>query len=335
MIATLLGSPYDNVRARALAAGLRSADQLRTLILEGAPASRRALPSRRLPVGGAVAEEGSGVAREQVAFGLALCRHLPSAGRRLCDTLLERSWLEDLRALCRQAALPGPATVSWQLHESFPGTFPLQELREAKALTTLAVALPPGPYRDLLRKNLRSPERTGDPALLDDGLLLCYWRQVAACCARLPSLQRRQAENVLGRRADIDLFRLLWRARRSSLPPATLRDRFPPLGLGRELSGKHLTTSLFWQRVRRRFPGIFEPPEYGDAAGARSETALLRRLRLELWSLLREAPFGIAGVLAALLLKELEIRDLQAISAGKRYRLPPAEIEELLCCLGR
>lgn len=334
MIEPLLGTPYGNVRARALATGLRTGDEMRSLAQAFGTEGGGSRLSRELAPAGRPAEEAGGPVDEQVVFGLAVCRHLPDPGRRLCDALLERGWVDDLRTLCRQTAQPGPAALPWPIHESHYNTFPLQELRGITSLTALAAALPSGSYRDMLREHLRSATTSVDPGRLDDALLLCYWQKVSACCENLPPLQRQQAEDVLGRRADIDLFRLLWHARRRSLPPATLLEYLPPLGLGRMLSGQRLPAALFWQRVRRHFPGVFLAPG-SYTAGERSEVELLRKLRHELWGRLRDAPFGIAGVLAALVLKELEVRDVKAIMAGNRYRVPPAEIEDLLCSLGR
>ena len=320
-----LGSPYSNVRGRALASRLWS-----PAAFDLPRAGGKLLESRFSAAPTAVNEPlfnevESFLNQEALDFSLILRKTLTDAGRQLLDALLARNWIENLRVLCRfpsreKAPLPLPV---------LPGSAALPSPGHCQSLDELAREVPSGNYRDLLRSTAK--EGTSfDATGLDDSLLACYWQGVADRIAFLPAWNRSRVRELLGRRADLDLFRMLWRL----LPGEGVLQRkdipFPALGLGATLKQKHLTATLRRHQIRRHFPGLLDPPRDDDDGGEKLEMELTRGFCRALRQQLRTPPFGMQGVLSAVLLMELEQRDRKGIFGMERYRLPPMVIDELL-----
>lgn len=320
-----LGSPYSNVRGRALASRLWSP------AASDIPPAGEKLPARRFVAEPAAADGGLGneaegfLNREALEYSLILRQTLNNAGRQLLDALLARNWVENLRVLCRfpskeNAPLPLPVV---------PGSTVLPSPGSWESLDELARALPSGRYRDLLRAAAKKGTSL-DPAGLDDSVLACYWQGVADRIAFLPAWNRAQVRELLGGRADLDLFRMLWRLRPKEDALQGRDIPFPALGLGARLKQKHGTATLRRHQIRRRFPGLLDLSREDDDRGGELEMELARSFRRHLRQQLRAPPFGMQGVLSTVLLKELEQRDRKGLLGMERYRLPPAVIDELL-----
>ncbi len=65
-----------------------------------------------------------------------------------------------------------------------------------------------------------------------------------------------------------------------------------------------------------------------------AEVVLYRRLYRRLQKCLREPPFDISASLSALLLKEIECRDLRLVLGGLRFARKPEDLADLLACRG-
>jgi len=320
-----LGSPYSNVRGRALASRLWGPAAFEF------PGTGEKMPERRFVAEPTAADGGLDngpegiINRETLDFSLILRQTLNNAGRQLLDALLARNWVENLRILCRfpsKKNAPSPLPV-------VSGSTVLPSPGSCESLDELARALPSGRYRDLLRAAAKKGTPL-DAERLDDSVLACYWQGVADRIAFLPAWNRAQVRELLGGRADLDLFRMLWRLlpREDALQGRNIP--FPALGLGASLNQRHTTATLRRHQIRRRFPWLLDSSRKDDDSGGELEIELARSFCRHLRQQLRAPPFGMQGVLSAVLLKELEQRDRKGILGMKRYRLPPAVIDELL-----
>ena len=199
----------------------------------------------------------------------------------------------------------------------------LPELGTVASFEALAAHLPAGPYRQVL-ENRSGTVVPSSTALIENRICHAYWQEVAFACDRLSAFDRLAAREILGLRADIDALRILRRGRETGLSADQLLRLWPPLAqlvdpgrLRRVLRSAVPEAGL--QQLLQRAVG-------GDGASAGYENALRRRLQRELRRNLVCAPFDISLPLSVLLLKELEIMDLEGLLAGLRYGLGPREI---------
>lgn len=318
-------SPYGNVRGRALAARLWTGRDLKPLA-DSDTAARAA----DLAAGGGEAASPEAVEaalnQEFLSFGLALRRALAAVARPLLDAVLARSWVENLRALCRTCRGSGFAPV--EPLPVLPGLPALPLNPRFGSVVEVAVHLPRGPWRELLSR--AGAESGTEPAVLDDLLLVLYWERVARALDSLPRGWRKPAREILAGRADLDLVGLLWRERVAGRALVGLSHRSPPLGLGRLLRQRLVPTALLHRGIRRRLPGFLELLPDDPEAVDRLEVGLAAGYRKRLRRQCLAPPFGVGAGLAALFLKELEVRDIKAILGAKRFRLGTAETANLV-----
>lgn len=329
MVLRLVSYPYGSVRARALAAGLLRQSQFTDLI----NASSRAQSERILDTlpdysGGT---DESTLPVHYLAFGMKIVRSLPASASRLVGAYLRRSQVENLKLLCRAILTDRRDIIEGTLLPEGPGRLVAEPMLAARSLEELAGRLPPGDFRDLLRGSMPTePEER--LFSLDSALERIFWARLSERLAELPYFDRLAAREILGMRADIDRFRVIGRGLHAGLPAKTILAALPPLGtlLPHKQVHKALAAADPTAACRQLLSAAIRAP-FNEREG---EVLLFRRLHRHLQKTLRSAPFDISASLSALLLKELEIRDLQAVLSGQRLGADRQELPSLLSCLG-
>jgi vacuolar-type H+-ATPase subunit C/Vma6 len=197
-------------------------------------------------------------------------------------------------------------------------------------LAELSARLPPGAFRNLLRGEMpAAPEER--LFFLDSALERIFWTRLTERLTELPFFDRLAAREILGMRADIDRIRVIGRGLHAGLAADTILAALPPLGtlLLHKQVRKALAAADPAAACRQLLSAVLRSPS-NERDG---EVFLYRRLYRHLQKFLRSAPFGISVPLSALLLKELEIRDLLAVLSGQRLGADRRELTSLLSCL--
>jgi vacuolar-type H+-ATPase subunit C/Vma6 len=328
MVLRLVSYPYGSVRARALAAGLLQQPQFADLI----NASTREQAERLLAglPGFSGVTEDSVLPDHFMTFGMKIFRALPASARRLVGAYLGRSQVENLKLLCRAILTGRRDLVEPSLLPDGPDTFATAQLLAARSLAELSARLPPGAFRNLLRGEMpAAPEER--LFFLDSALERIFWTRLTERLTELPFFDRLAAREILGMRADIDRIRVIGRGLHAGLAADTILAALPPLGtlLLHKQVRKALAAADPAAACRQLLSAVLRSPS-NERDG---EAFLYRRLYRHLQKFLRSAPFGISVPLSALLLKELEIRDLLAVLSGQRLGADRRELTSLLSCL--
>jgi len=328
MALRLLSYSYGAVRSRALAAGLLRPGQIDELLdcASKAQAERWLEKMCEVPAG----KVEVGLHERFLAFGDKVARSLPAAARDLVITYLSRTQVENLKVLCRTLLTGRRWEKGDFLLPHGPGNVMDAHAASAGTVEELAGRLPRSPYRAVLRAALAAaPEER--LFRVETELERTFWEMVRERLRRLAFFDRRAALEVLGMRADIDRCRIVLRGIRAGLAAKTILGALPPLGTLLPL--RRLRIALASEdptaAVARLLARIAADPLATDA-----EALLLRRLHRYLRRTLVSAPFDVSVPLSALLLMELEARDLKSAFGGKRLGAEREEILPFLSCCG-
>jgi vacuolar-type H+-ATPase subunit C/Vma6 len=323
----LLKYPYASTRARALATRLLSAAERRDLCgLRGREEVAKVLASRYFSGAAPQSWETERLVRwEYLIFGRKVARSLAGAPRRLLEAWLRRSQWDNLKvtvsALARGRSAP---EIQPLLLPALPGG-PLSSpaLLGAGSLDELIARLPREPFRAVLRQALRRPEMDRAVAVENalDGL---FWQEIVALLDDLPYFDRLAAGELLGLRADLDRLQIVRRGRQAGLGAREIAAALPPLG--GVFPPRRLSRALHSEDADRALGDLLPPPRPTAPLSPAGEAALARRLHERARRELRSHPFDLGPALAAVLLKELEVRDVQVILGGLRFGLPQDEI---------
>jgi V/A-type H+-transporting ATPase subunit C len=191
--------------------------------------------------------------------------------------------------------------------------------------------LPREPYRRLFRQALSLPPKDR-LFFLEAQLDRLFWEQVRDRIDDLPRFDRAAAEEILGLRADLERFNLVHRGWRAGLGETLLQMGLPPLGT--VYQERMVRRALAKEDAGSALRHLFPLPITGDPLSLNGELALARRLFRHLRRILRSHPFDISISLAAVLLKELESRDLLTTVEGLRFSRTREEIVPLLAGSG-
>jgi vacuolar-type H+-ATPase subunit C/Vma6 len=331
MALRLLRYSYGAVRSRALAAGLLKPARIDDFLacVSKAQAERWLEKMFDLPAG----EIEAGLHERFMVFGNKVARSLPAAARELVIAYLCRAQVENLKVLCRTLLTGRRQETGIFLNPHAPGKIVTAHAAAAQTPEELAGRLPRGPYRDVVRAALSAaPE---DRLFrVESGLDRTFWVIVREHCRRLALFDRLAALEILGLRADIDRYRVLGRGMRAGLPTATILASLPPIGtflpLRRvriALNSENPTAAV--ARLMAGIVGIAADPLATDV-----ESLLFRRLYRHLRRILISPPFDVSVPLSALLLMELEARDLKSVFGGKRLGAEREDILPFLSCYG-
>lgn len=320
MIGRLLSYPYGCVRSRALATRLLSSQTLASLAESPSCTEAAAMLGSLLPAKGREEPAEVRLLFDYIEWGRLILRTLPLPAADLFHAYLRRNWVENLLALCRSLLTEDPGVKRPRLLPTLDSSS-LPDPASLDGIDALAARLTKGPYREVLVAFSKALPKEG-LSLLENRLCQRYWQEVEDAAQRLAPLDRGAAKELLGLRADIDALRVLHRGQTAALSWAQVWECWPPLA---RLDAPERLRLRFRAggTVTEMLPSLrrFSIPEGQDI-----EAVLRRRLHRELRSHLVSAPFDISVPLSLLLLKELEVLDLQGILAGLSYGLAPRDI---------
>lgn len=327
MALRLIRYPYGAVRSRALATGLLKPAQVGDLLdcVSKTQAERWLEKMFDLPAG----EVEVGLHEQFMVFARKVARSLPAAACGFIFIYLSRSQVENLKVLCR-SLLAGRRESGDFLLPNAPGKIVTAYSAAAETIEELAARLPSSPYRDVMRAALATaPEER--LFRVESGLDRTFWESVREHSRCLARFDRLAALEILGMRADIDRCRVVGRGIRAGLPATTILSSLPPLGTLLPLRRVRLALKSEnpTAAVARLLAGIVDDPLATD-----TESLLFRRLYRHLRRILLSPPLDISVPLSALLLKELESRDLKTVFGGKRLGADREDIISFLSCYG-
>ncbi len=331
MLLRLLKFPYANTKARALIAGYLGREDFDTL--GQAPSRQSAVTMlrerRRLPVEDQIREAEIQLRSDLFALGGRVARTLAGRERRLLETYLRRVDVENVKTVCRGVLTErGPERFQPLLVPApSVAAVPVDRLAEASSFDDLLDILARHPLRAVLGGITQiSPERRLH--LLEVRLDLFFWAEVRERLLELAPFDRRAALEILGLRADVDRWQVVQRGWAAGLEAEEILAALPPLGSS--LDSSAVEKALLAEQPGERLREVFPVKGIADPFGPAGETVLFRRLYWQLRRTLVAPPFDIAIPLSAVLLKELEVRDLQVILSGLRLGREPENIAPFL-----
>ncbi len=262
---------------------------------------------------------GEGLNLEFLDFGRLISRSLSGRATALVKGYLGWVDVENLKVVSR-GLLAGRSAEDFHpllIPGGVETRLSPENLRKAGSFEELAGSLPIHSFGKIFRKALELPE-DGRLFHLETGLDHEFWCRIGDLLGKLSLFERRGAGDILGFRADIDRFNLIHRGWRAGLEDALVLNVLPPMGsiYRRGWVREALRSSSPADALSRMFP----LPHVPNPLSSEGETALWRRLYHRLQRALRSHPFNISVPLASLLLKEIEIRDLEVVLNGLRLK---------------
>jgi vacuolar-type H+-ATPase subunit C/Vma6 len=311
--------PFAATRARALAAGfIRHADFEELSRLRSLEEALSRLQEETTFHPGFY-RTGEGLSEDFLDFGHRISRTLPTNDRSLVEGYLGRVDVENLKIVSRGLLMNRPREEFHPLlMTGGPATFLSPDrLRAAGTLEELAGSLPRHPFRVVLRETLEMPaeERLFH---LETGLDGEFWIGIEKQLNRLSPLDRLGAKDILALRADIDRFNVIHRGLQAGLKEEIILNALPSIGTIYPRS--RVRKALRSASPAETLAGMFPLHKVSKPFSSEGEVALRRRLARFLERVLRSHPFDISVPLASLLLKEMEIQNLEAVLNGLRMK---------------
>lgn len=327
MLGRLLKFPYANAKARAMIAGcMGKADMEMVLKAPSHQAAVALLRQRGMALDAAHDRRAEVQLRgDYIAYGAKVARALRGEERSLLEAFLLRADVENLKTLCR--ALTGGEDLQRVYPLLVPaelvGGLSVDMLRRVRSFEDLLALMGRNPLQNVVRQSLESPpeKRLHRLEIALDG---AWWGEVGQRLLPLAPFDRSVAEELLACRADIDRWHVIHRGLDARLAEDEVLNALPPLGTVfapqevRQALRSDDPVAVF----RKRFP----VKSVADPFAPAGEVALFKRLHRTLRRAVLAPPFDIAMALSAVLLKELEVRDLQAILSGLRLGGRPQPI---------
>jgi vacuolar-type H+-ATPase subunit C/Vma6 len=273
--------------------------------------------------------------REEVRQLRIVEKYSKGDSRELVRTLLERYDAERLKAVLRLWHT-GKKEADEALHESAAVAFPVDALLSAQSIAQAASLLAGTPFEKPVSESAAAYEerKTLFPVELavDRHLFSRIWKAGMALNAADRSIVRR----LVG--IEIDLKNLDWLSRFRNyykISFAEISDLLLPHGsrldaesLGKMASEGRLSDAAF--RVAR---GTAVHPPEGEAAAPASEAMerfLSHALLYEARRAFRLNPLSVGSILGYFYCLRIESRNLKTLFTGKRYGLPPQQLEPFL-----
>ena len=333
MLLRFLKYPYASTRARTLAMHFYGLQDLQTL--SGKAGYEEAFSSlkkeRQVQEGTEeVVLEGALLGYDFLRLGRKLVRLLPRKEARVIQAWLGRIDLQNLNVACR-GLLRERQEKTWKNLLVPPGPesgIPLLWLKKADSPERLSELLRKTPYGEALRSGLG---RTGEQRLflLETDLERIFWAQVRDSVRDLSFFDRQAAAELFGLRADIEIFNLLVRGLEAGMENEDIQTGLPPFGM---LFTPERVSRILGRDDPQGALQAHLPSKVENLSGPEGNVVLYRRMYRILQKRLREPPFDISASLAALLLKEIENRDLRIVLGGLRFEKEPEDLQDLLAC---
>jgi vacuolar-type H+-ATPase subunit C/Vma6 len=302
--------PFAATRARALASGFLSHSDFEEISRLSSLKEALSRLQEKTSFHPVFYRTGEGLRADFLEFGHRISRILSGRDRTLLEAYLGRFDVENLKIVSRGLLMNRPREEFHSfLMTGGPATF--------LSLVELAASLPRHPFRAVLRETLELPseERMFH---LETGLDREFWKGIEKCLNRLAPLDRLGAKDILGLRADIDRFNVIHRGLQAGVKGETILDALPPIGT--IYPTDRVRKALHSSSPAETLAGMFPLRKVSNPLSFEGEVALRRRLAYSLKRVLRSHPFDISVPLSSLLLKEMEIQNLEVVLNGLRTK---------------
>ncbi len=277
---------------------------------------------------------------QEVEWHTELLQDLRRAERDLIAHFLEKYEIENLKVALRiREGNRGEEEMNYIVRRDLPHALPYQAISETGSLEQALSLLSGTPYFAAVNAVLDDYKTRGTLFPVEIGLEIDYYRRLKQRVEALAKRDREIARHIMG--LEIDQKNISWLIRLKfyyDIPLGELLDYNIPGGY--KMTKEKLRQSFKAESIREVLSVALEKSYRAAADILIREEKLSRLYLLEiiLWTyLLGEArkilggfPFTIGTVLAYLVLKRTEIRNIISILNGKVYKMGRGEIESHL-----
>lgn len=274
---------------------------------------------------------------QEVEWHTELLQDLRRAERDLIAHFLEKYEIENLKVALRiREGNRGEEEMNYIIRRDLPHALPYQAISETGSLEQALSLLSGTPYFAAVNAVLDDYKTRGTLFPVEIGLEIDYYRRLKQRVEALAKRDREIARHIMG--LEIDQKNIGWLIRLKfyyDIPLGELLDYNIPGGY--KMTREKLRQSFKAESIREVLSVALEKSYRAAADILIREEKLSRLYLLEiiLWTyLLGEArkilggfPFTIGTVLAYLVLKRTEIRNIISILNGKVYKMGRGEIE--------
>ena len=277
---------------------------------------------------------------QEIEWHAELLKDLRGAEKALVAHFLEKYEIENLKVALRiREGSRGEEEMKYIVRRQLPHSLPYQAIAEASSIEDTLVLVGGTPYASAIQEVLDDFRERGTLFPVEINLEVDYYRRLMKLVGALSKKDREIAAHLVG--IEIDQKNIGWLVRLKfyyDIPVGELLDYNIPGGY--RMTRDRLTRA-FRADTLREVLSIALEKSLGQALDAlirEGQLSKLYLLEIILWNqLIAEAkrtlggfPFTIGTVLAYLILKRTEIRNIITILNGKVYRMDRGEIESHL-----
>jgi V/A-type H+-transporting ATPase subunit C len=276
----------------------------------------------------------------EVEWNVELLKDLRGAEKALVAHFLEKYEIENLKVALRiREGSRGGEEMKYIVRRELPHSLPYQAIAEAQSIEDALVLVGGTPYAGAIQAVLDDFRERGTLFPVEINLEVDYYRRLMKLVESLSKKDRRIARQLVG--LEIDQKNIGWLVRLKfyyDVPVGELLNYNIPGGY--RMTKVRLTRAFMADTLREVLSIALEKSlgQATDALIREGQLSKLYLLEIILWNqLIVEAkralggfPFTIGTILAYLVLKRTEIRNIITILNGKVYRMDRGEIESHL-----
>ncbi len=276
----------------------------------------------------------------EIEWHAELLKDLRGAERTLVAHFLEKYEIENLKAALRiREGSRGEEEMKYIVRHELPHSLPYQAISEAASVEDALGLLAGTPYQSAIQAILDDFRERGTLFPIEINLEIDYYRRLKKLVENLSKKDREIALRLIG--IEIDQKNINWLVRLKfyyDIPAGDLIDYNIPGGY--RMTRERLSRAFRADTLREVLSIALEKSmgQASDALIREGQLSKLYLLEIILWNqLIVEAkralggfPFTIGTILAYLILKRTEVRNIITILNGKVYRMDRGEIESHL-----
>lgn len=276
----------------------------------------------------------------EIEWHAELLQDLRGAEKALVAHFLEKYEIENLKVALRiREGSRGEEEMKYIVRRTLPNSLPYQAIAEAASIEDVLVLVGGTPYAPAIQAVLDDFRERGTLFPVEINLEIDYYRRLVKLVESLSTKDRRIALQLVG--LEIDQKNISWLVRLKfyyDIPVGDLLNYNIPGGY--RMKRDRLTRAFRADTMREVLTIALEKSlgQASDALIREGRLSKLYLLEIILWNqLIVEArrtlggfPFTIGTILAYLILKRTEIRNIITILNGKVYRMDRGEIESHL-----
>ncbi len=277
---------------------------------------------------------------KEIEWHAELLQDLRGPEKELVAHFLEKYEIENLKTALRiRDGSRGEEEIDYMVRGSLPNAIPYTAVVEAASLEDTLALLAGTPYLVPVRSAIDDYKDRGTLFPVEIALEIDYFKRLQERIEALSKKNREIARSLVG--LEIDQKNISWLIRLKfyyDIPTGELMDYNIPGGI--RMTREKMRKAFMAESVKEVLASSLDKSYKGamELVGGGEELGKLYLLEIILWnSFLRQArrtlsgfPFTIGTVLAYLILKRTEIRNIITILNGKVYRMGREEIDSHL-----